>query len=378
MYKQIFLFILILCSITIAQPNRREFKFPEISGYVLMKCDFHTHTVYSDGNVWPHIRVIEAWRDGLDAIAITDHFEYKPHQKDLPVNYNRSFEIAQPEGVMRNIIVIRGGEVTRKMPPGHLNAIFLKDNEPLSTDSWMDALKNANDQGGFIFWNHPGWKGQQPDGIAKWYDEHTQIYNNGYMQAIEIVNGIEYYPEAHKWAIEKNLTIIGNSDTHDPIGMEYNELTGHRPVTIVLAKEATEEGIKDALKSGRTIIYHQNNLIGKEEYLNAFFVNSITIKNPEITLNAKESQYVQICNKSELSYELELSQKVEGLNLPESIKLLPDRTVLLPLRAATAETELKIDGIKYNVKNCIPEPYKSLSIELPIKIRKDAGDKAAK
>ena len=29
----------------------------------------HTHSVFSDGHVWPRIRVAEAIRDGLDAMA---------------------------------------------------------------------------------------------------------------------------------------------------------------------------------------------------------------------------------------------------------------------------------------------------------------------
>jgi len=381
MYIRTILVILFLSSILSAQQNnRREFRFPEVPGYILMKCDLHLHTVFSDGNVWPDTRVVEAWRDGFDAIAITDHFEYTPHKKDIPGNFNRSFELAQQEAEMRNIILIKGGEVTRKMPPGHCNAIFTKDNDPLNTSEWMDALKNANDQGAFIFWNHPGWKGQQPDGIEKWYGEHTEIFNKGYLHAIEVVNGSEYYPLAHKWALEKNLTLVGNSDSHDPIGMEYEPLPGfrHRPVTIVLSEESTDAGIRNSLKAGRTIIYHQNSLIGKEEYLKLFFYNSIKVKNPDVLLKDKEPQFIQIANNTELSYELELSEKIEGLLLPDKITLDAEKTILLPIRAATAESEVNVSGIKYNVKNLIPEPGKGVTIELPVTVKKMSGDKAQK
>lgn len=50
---------------------RRELRLPEIDGYQLLKCDFHVHTIFSDGIVWPTLRVQEAWEEGLDAIAIT-------------------------------------------------------------------------------------------------------------------------------------------------------------------------------------------------------------------------------------------------------------------------------------------------------------------
>ena len=73
---------------------RRSVKIPDIPGYRTLKCDFHIHTVFSDGAVWPSVRSEEAWREGLDAIAITDHIEYQPHAADLPTSHDRSFEIA--------------------------------------------------------------------------------------------------------------------------------------------------------------------------------------------------------------------------------------------------------------------------------------------
>ena len=57
-------------------------------------CDFHVHTVFSDGNVWPPVRVAETWRQGLDALAITDHIEYRPHKDELTGSHNRPYEIA--------------------------------------------------------------------------------------------------------------------------------------------------------------------------------------------------------------------------------------------------------------------------------------------
>ena len=47
------------------------FKAPE--GVSLMSTDLHIHTVFSDGSVWPSIRIEEARREGLDLIAMTEH-----------------------------------------------------------------------------------------------------------------------------------------------------------------------------------------------------------------------------------------------------------------------------------------------------------------
>ena len=50
--------------------GRKEIHIPDIMGYKTLKCDFHMHTIFSDGVVWPEVRVQEAWEEGLDAIRI--------------------------------------------------------------------------------------------------------------------------------------------------------------------------------------------------------------------------------------------------------------------------------------------------------------------
>jgi 3',5'-nucleoside bisphosphate phosphatase len=80
--------------------TRKEINIPNIPGYQTIKCDFHMHTVFSDGQVCPTIRVYEAWRDGLDVIAITDHINYRlPKLKDsgyLQVgNHNAPYDEAK-------------------------------------------------------------------------------------------------------------------------------------------------------------------------------------------------------------------------------------------------------------------------------------------
>ena len=62
---------------------RHEICLPQIDDYQLLKCDFHIHTIFSDGIVWPSLRVQEAWEEGLDAIAITDHIEGQPARRGL-------------------------------------------------------------------------------------------------------------------------------------------------------------------------------------------------------------------------------------------------------------------------------------------------------
>ena len=53
--------------------QRREIILPEVNGYTAYKADLHTHTIYSDGDCTPEYRVKEAWNNGLDVLAITEH-----------------------------------------------------------------------------------------------------------------------------------------------------------------------------------------------------------------------------------------------------------------------------------------------------------------
>jgi hypothetical protein len=202
-------------------PLRKTIHVPDILGYQTLKCDFHMHTIFSDGSVWPTIRVDEAWDEGLDVIAITDHIENNPSKKFVGGNDYSSYEIALPMAKQKNIIFIKGGEITRSMPPGHFNALFLKDIQALDTENWQDAFTAAKEQGAYFIWNHPGWKAQQPD-TCKWWDEHTDLYNKGMLHAIEVFNEKKWYPIALDWCMEKNVAPHAASDIHGINSELYN------------------------------------------------------------------------------------------------------------------------------------------------------------
>jgi len=93
-------FLCLLAYVGLAQSHShalgRAIRFPDIAGYKTLKCDLHQHTVFSDGSVWPDIRVMEALMDSLDVISLTEHLEYQPHKDDIPhPDRNRSFEFAK-------------------------------------------------------------------------------------------------------------------------------------------------------------------------------------------------------------------------------------------------------------------------------------------
>jgi hypothetical protein len=316
------------------------------------------------------VRPEEAWREGLDAISITDHIEYQPHKDDLPTNHERSYEIAKPNGDTLDVMVIRGSEITRDMPPGHLNAIFLESVNPVDQEDWYDSIKAAHDQKAFIFWNHPGWRGQQKDGIARWYSEHTRILEDGMLHGIEVVNSREYYPEAHQWCLDKKLTMISNSDIHAPLNLDYAVQQGdHRPMTLVFAKERTPESIKEALFARRTAVYSGNLLIGEEVYLRPIFEGSTRLIRSSVTLTGKRNTYIQIKNWSDIDYKMTKGQPVEGISIQPDVTLAAGKTVLVNLRGVseTRSGNQKIK-LKYIVENMKITPEQGLPVEFEIDV----------
>ena len=274
-----------------------------MTGYVTIKCDFHMHTVFSDGNVWPVYRIFEAYRDGLDAIAITDHLEYTPKKDFIPVDHNAAWKIAETSAKEGNIILVHGAEITRSMPPGHLNALFITDASLLVADSVYDVVAAAVKQGAFIQWNHPGWKSQEPDGIPKLYSIHNRLLKNGWIHGIEFFNSSDYYPHILEWCKEYGLAVMGNSDTHGIISESYKEPDyGNRPMTLVFAKERTSESLKEAMFADRTLVWFRDMIAGREELARLFFNQSISVSKPYYD-NGKNI-YLEISNSTDVPFYL--------------------------------------------------------------------------
>lgn len=310
----------------------RVIEFPDTAEYKTLVLDLHTHSVFSDGHVWPTVRIGEAQRDGLDGIAITEHLEYQPHISDIPhPDRNRAFQEAQRAAEGLDLTVIPGVEITRLGDPGHINAVFVKDANPLVKQSselgvseehmfetqleaedfagsnseqfrgahqaehngrmvWMpysdketylvlanyahatsrkarDVVEAANDQGAFLFWNHPSFDSVN----AKLNKFHAGTVKDGLLHGIEIANGKRYYKNAHRLALKHNLALIGVSDVHELIAWDYRpdaaNNPGHRPVTLVLAEEDSLAAMRDALFARRTVVWWQDTLIGRPAHL---------------------------------------------------------------------------------------------------------------
>lgn len=297
--------------------RERRISFPKtLDGRSVLAVDLHTHSVFSDGSVWPDIRVEEAKRDGLFAMAVSEHLEYQPHSADIPhPDRNRSYQLASKaaevkpdaEGVAaRPLIVFNGSEITKSvMPPGHINAVFITDANAMKTGDVVQQLKAAAAQGAFTFWNHPYWTAQTPNGLATLTPLHAQLIKDKLLNGIEVANGADMSDEAFRIALDNNLTILGTSDIHGLIDWDYDLAAGqHRTATLVLARTETSDGVKAALKAGNTVAVYNDNLAGRKENVEAVVRGALKIDIGE-PLARTTTVPVSVINDSPVDFILE-------------------------------------------------------------------------
>ena len=381
-YKYLFLFVMsigISFSITAQHKHDRKITFPDIPGYKTLKCDFHQHAIFSDGEVYPSIRVKESIKDGLDAISITEHLEYQPHKNDIPhPDRNRSYQIAlETKKSMRDttLIIANGSEITRKMPPGHSNAIFIEDANLLLKDKAIDAFREAKKQGAFIFWNHPHWKGQVHDGIAKLTEMHEQLIKEKLINGIEIVNVERYSTEALEIALANNLTFIGASDIHGLIDWDYNVPEGgHRPITLVFAKEKSKESIKKALFEGNTVIWFKNTLVGKQKFLEPLVKSSLVLKDAKYqeanwTAHKKPLTILNVFiqNNSDADYILENTSDYSFQSNADIIVIPANHETMIQVKTLVRKESI---NLSFNVLNTVVAPKEHAKIQMEVVINK--------
>ncbi len=363
MKKLIILFFINISLVNYSQTRKLFFLNPPDTHVI--SSDLHIHTVFSDGEVWPSIRIKEARRDSLDLISMTEHLEYLSYKNDLKItDRNRSYNISK--ALLKKdepLIIVNGSEITKPMPPGHFNAIFVKDVNPLLNSDGEKSMIEANKQGAFVFWNHPNWIENRDDGIAKFDEIHQRLLEKKLFHGIEVVNEHTYSEEALALALDNNLTIMGTSDIHGLIDWTFDkEKKQHRPITFILSKNRTIKSIRDALFNQKTFVWHRDILIGKEEN-----ISPVVSENLKITSLGyyKKIVTIKIQNKSVVPFKLRyLGDYTFHKN--SSILEIPARGELL----VTIKTKEILTSIKmsFEVLNVITAPKKNLVIKKNINL----------
>jgi 3',5'-nucleoside bisphosphate phosphatase len=357
-----------------AQGIRRHRPVPDIPGYVTLKADFHLHSVFSDGEVWPTLHVREAWRDGLDAIALTDHLEYRPHKADIAGGARRAFEVARPEAARLGMLLVPGVEITRPAPgvksewpvgSAHFNVLFPTDVDALDTPDLAEALSRAKGQGAFVFWNHPGFM----DKPAMWFPHVGALFDAGLFSGIEVVNGDRFYPEALTWAARRQLTPLACSDAHLPMPAHLKSVD--RPITLVFARTKDIDGLKEALAARRTLAWLDSQVWGDAALLTALWGASATAE--PSSAPAGGDVEVAVRNASAIDLDVRALSLPAWLTLGDAMLVRESTTVLRGRIATDAPIGTHAIDARLRVHNLHAEPATPLAAGLPLTVTVEPG-----
>ena len=359
MKNLIFVLVIFFVNINYTQNKKTFFESPKDIYYI--SSDLHIHTVFSDGAVWPTIRVDEAIRDSIDLISLTEHLEYQSHLSDIPhTNRNRSFQIAGGYVQNRPLAVVHGTEITKPMPPGHFNAIFIQDankffdknKEPLE---FIKGIKEANDQEAFVFWNHPMWEANRSDGIVKLDPIHQEIIDKKLLHGIEVVNFDTFSEEAMQIALDNNLTMMGTSDVHILIAWDFNieKESFHRPITFIMSNNRTMSSIRDALFNGDTFIWYRDLIIGKSNNLKQVIDNNLEVISKGYSYRDRKVEILQIelKNKSVAPINLNYTGEYTFHNDYKFINLEPksSKTIYVKTKKIKQTVDFEFEILNYVV-----------------------------
>lgn len=336
---------------------RREIFLPKVNGYNIYKADFHIHSIYSDGHVTPDARVTEAWYDGLDIIAITEHLEsrkreqeylnflkgytggkplkaknwwvYKtgPDEDGILADLNVAHNAAVKQAALYDMTLIPGIEITREpVEIGHFNILFLKDANTIYDFDPLQALRNARKQGALIIHNHPGWNRNTN---AK-TEFHKKAYGEGLIDGIEVANGVTFYPNMIDRCLEENLFMAANTDIHGTTAEYYGAFGLRRNMTFILAHDKSLESVREALEQRRTMGYCAGQITGEESLLKALFEGSVKIELQGVDKRKKQRYYV-ITNSSSLDYTLYREKASQEWTLPAMSSIRVNFPMKMPL-----------------------------------------------
>lgn len=179
-----------------------------------MIIDFHTHTIFSDGELVPSELVRRAVYAGIDAIAITDHADFSNIESNLSAIKKVCEKL---NGVNKDFTVIPGVEITHVPPALIGDAVSLARkngaaivvvhgetlSEPVENGTNLAALKEDID-----ILSHPGLISEEEAKLASKNGIFLELsYRKGHCLANGFVAGI---------AKKTGAKLVISSDAHSP------------------------------------------------------------------------------------------------------------------------------------------------------------------
>ena len=202
--------------------------------------------------------------------------------------------------------------------------------------------------------------------MATGKERYAELLNSGDFSLITsfkqtYIDALKYYyfvggmPEAVQWCLDKNLTMIGTSDIHQPIQTDYDfSKDEHRTMTFVFAKERSLKGIREALDNRRTAAYYRELVIGREDLLRPFFEKCVEIE--EISRNEK-GVTLSITNTTDLVLKLKKTAHDTSLVYFRDMTLKPHTRYSVRIGF---DNSIKGGDMNFEVTNFIVAPDKGL------------------
>jgi hypothetical protein len=201
-----------------------------IGGYRVIAADFHIHSsTWSDGALTPWGLVLEAERQGLDAIAITGHNQVSDSK------VARWFA-----GIVKGPTVLTGQEI---LAPGHHVIAVGIDRVVNWRQSVARQIDEVHRQGGIAIAAHP-----LPD-FWPAFDEAAMQRLDGAEICHPVIYGrADAQRDLERFAAFAPVAAIGSSDFHGLGRMGMCR-------TYVFARNNSAEAILEALRAHRTVVY---------------------------------------------------------------------------------------------------------------------------
>ena len=368
-----------ISSVSLAQNS--QVIIPDIPGFYTLKGDFHMHTVFSDGHVWPTFRVNEAIRDDLDVISITEHIDYEGFPDIVDQDYNKSYELASKAAADKDLIIIRGVEISPRVAPYHHNALFLEDANNLPTaymksgkaefvmkdeithDQLMGPFLAVKKQNAFVVYNHPSWGWWDKKDTVLFTSFHQQLLDMDILKGVEVVNSGNYNVIAHRMALKHDLAMVCNTDEHYDNHPRYKDT--HRPMTLVFAKERSAAGVEEALFAKRTALYFGDYLVARKPEAEALFKSSVQVTAERKLRKAEPLLVLNFVNSSDIPFVIKMKSDYDIEEFPMGqVEIAAHDTTQVILKAVwkyPSETTLKV-----LVENILVTPESGLETEFTI------------
>ena len=136
-------------------------------------------------------------------------------------------------------------------------------------------------------------------------------------------------------------------------------------MTLVLAKDRSEDAIMEALFEKRTAAVWDDKIMGRENVLKPIIINALDIR---FKRNNGDQGLFEIENMSGLPF------KFEVLEVPNDLRFRNDVPIVAPaLEVAALEgnnniKDASLQNIKIKVLNAFVAPKKNLIIDIPVKM----------